>query len=73
MRIPKWSKRDLLIMGDKGYGGIPCKDENEVELVYKQLKDNKRCAQVGHIFNKDNEVVFFVCTKPRAERGVNRG
>lgn len=73
MKIPKWSKRDLLIMGSKGYSVVPCKDAKETEQVYNTLKANKRCAQVGYAINKENKEVFFVCTKKKAERVVENG
>lgn len=73
MKIPKWSKRDLTIMGAQGYKVVPCKDAEEVESVYTTLKENKRCAQVGHIVNRDNEVVFFVITKERGKSGAKNG
>ena len=73
MKIPKWSKRDLIIMGNKGYGVIPCKDATETEAVYNQLKAEKKCAQVGYAINKENKEVFFVCTKQRAQKGVENG
>ena len=73
MRIPKWSKRDLQVMGAKGYTVVPCKDEQETEQVFNTLKANKRCAQAGHVVNKEGKVVFFVCTKKKAERGGEIG
>lgn len=73
MKIPKWSKRDLKIMGDQGYGVVPCKDAEEVEEVYSVLKANKRCAQVGYVVNTENKEVFFVITKERGTKGAKQG
>lgn len=73
MRIPKWSKRDLKIMDEQGYKVVPCKNAEEVEEVYKVLKENKRCAQVGYIVNRENVDVYFVITKERGNKGANRG
>ena len=72
MRIPKWSKRDLKIMGDQGYKVVPCTDSNEIEEVYTILKANKRCAQVGYIVNSENKEVFFVITKERGTKGAKQ-
>lgn len=73
MKIPKWSKRDLIVMRDKGYQVVPCSDEEDAMAVFTVLKENKRCAQLGYILDSENGAVYFVCTKKKAEKVVNCG
>lgn len=70
MALPKWTKKDLIEMDEEGYWIIPCKDEDETNEVKSICKKYGRCAQSGRIFNKDNEEIFFVCTK---DRGGKKG
>ena len=67
MALPKWTKKDLQEMDALGYKVVVCEDEKEALEVKQVLKQNKRCAQAGRIFNKEGKEIFFVCTKERSK------
>lgn len=72
MKIGRWTKRDLKVLGDQGYMVVPCTDEKETESVYWDLKSRGKCAQCGYIVNREGVDVYFVLTKERTRR-VSKG
>lgn len=68
MAVKKFNRKWLLEKDEEGYKIVPCKDENETEVVSKVLKANGRCARAGFCTNKDNKEIYFVVTKAKGAK-----
>lgn len=68
MSLLKYSKNDLIRLGNEGYEFIKCEDEEEALQVKQTLKEDKRCAQAGFVINRENETIYFVATKERRKK-----
>ena len=63
--LPKWNKKDLVIMEQDGYSiNLSTSDEEAIKLK-KYLKEKGLCAQAGYIINSDNKYINFVISRER--------
>lgn len=70
MSLYRYSKKELLEYGQKGYKIYIAKDEDEAISVRKLLREDNRCAIAGiYKKEKDNSLVYFVISKMKEVRG----
>lgn len=69
MIVKKYNKEELQdVCTQQGYMVVPCKDEANALDVKSQLKSQKKCAQAGHIINREGKDIFFVLTRDMVKR-----